>query len=398
MRLLPLASLSLLLCCAPAAGSSPEGEYPTIESAPPIDFDSSLPPPDDRPSGDNEWYARDQGISLEEAERRMRLRRQVGPEMDELRRRLAAEQPDNFADAWIEHSPEWRIVFAFKRDPEATLRRYTSNPVFVARQVRFSSAELEAARADMFRQLERAGIPAGGGTYVMRNRVEIDLAIEQAELDRLVAEGRIRPSPMVRLKTPDMLEPGEPVAPEAERFVRIFPRQRFRTGAETSELNVGTIVLRDGCLRLDGPGASDPVAYFGAETGLKLDRHGMLTLYNRGGGDRAAHVGERMVLGGGAGRAIADPAILAPIHAACGAGPVAYVGNPSSYAQFRMQHVAWKIDALAARERIGREEAFARMRACWAREDEAEQRARLTGESPRGLPSPPCDIAPPPLP
>ena len=398
MRLQPFFLLSLLSFAPAAASPQPQEAYPTIESAPPIAFDQSLPPPDDRPNNEDSWYARDQGVSVDEARRRSRLRRQVDPELTRVRQALEAREADNFAGLWIQHQPEWGVVFAFVREPEATLRRYTSNPLFVARQVRFSSAELEAARMDMFGQLERAGIPAGGGTYVMRNRVEIDLAVEQAELDRLVAEGRIRPSPMVLLRTPGMLEPSEPVAADARRFVRIFPQQRLRTGAETSELNIGTIVLRDGCLRLDGPGDRDPLAYFGAESGLKLDAEGLLTIYNRGGGERSAHVGEWMVLGGGAGREISDPAVLAPIRAACGEGPVVYVGNPQSYAAFRMAFVAWKIDALAARERISREEAFARMRACWAREDEAEQRARLAGAGvPAGPRSPPCDVAPPPL-
>ena len=68
---------------------------------------------------------------------------------------------------------------------------------------------------------------------------------------------------------------------------------RQRTGAETSELNVGTIVLRNGCLRLDRPGDDDPLAFFGAESALKVDEAGQLVVHAREGG-QAGRIGHRL--------------------------------------------------------------------------------------------------------
>jgi hypothetical protein len=387
---IPLLALGCSAAAQPVADS-----WPSIETAPPMYGTLGPPPRDDRPQGEASWYARSYGVSVAEGQRRMRLQEELADEIGSLRQRLAAEMPDNFADVWIEHVPEWRVVFAFKRDGEAILRQHTNNPNFTAREVRYSLAELEAARADITAQLQAAGIGAGIGTDVADNVVGVDLNIDRAELDALIAAGRLRPSPLVRLSAPAPFA-GEAMTPEAARLVRFFPQARQRTGMETSELNVGTIVLRNGCLRLDRPGDDDPLAFFGAESALKVDEAGHLAVYRRD-GDLAGRIGEPLVLGGGAGRPVTNEPALEPLRAACGDGPAVWVGNPHSHWQFRLRWSGWQVDQLAERERISRDEAFARMRACWLRQDEAAERARLRGEPPRHL-GPPCELAPPPRP
>jgi hypothetical protein len=343
-------------------------------------------------------------VSEAEAQRRMRLQHEVGAEIGRIRPRLEAEQSGNYADIWIEHAPEWRVVVGFVRDPETTLRRYTANPLFVARRVRHSLAELHAGQEEAFAQLRRLGIPAEGGTYVSDNEVRIAAAVDGAAVAALLASGRLRVRPFVRVSGADALDPAEPVAVAvaARRFVRILPQARHRTGMETSELNIGTIVLRDGCFQLDGPGADDPLAFFGAETGVRLDEAGALTLYQRGAGGyggEPARVGERMVLGGGAGREIDDEGVTAAVRAACGPGRVVTVGNPRSYAAFRRRHSAWRVDAIARRQNISRDEAWRRLTACWAREDEHDEGVRRGTAGTNPAPPPPCeDPAPPPPP
>jgi|GEM_PF-2106735 len=369
-----------LLACAPAAlvAQTDPGSYPTIEHAPPPNYGAVPPARDERPRSQLGWYAQTYGVSDEEAQRRTRMQREISEEVGRLRQRLETDERGNYADLWMEHTPEWGMFVGFKRDAEATLRRYTSHPLFTARQVRFSLAELEAAQADAFAQLRRLGIPAEGGTYVQHNEVRITAAVDQSEVDELVRSGRLRVAPPVRLTGRDALVPAEPVAPEARRFVRILPQARYRTGMETSELNLGTIVLRDGCFRLDGAGEDDPLAYFGAETGVRLDGQGALTLYQRGGGgydSEPARVGERMVLGGGAGREIADSDVVSAVRAACGPGRIVYVGNPRSYAAFRVRHSAWRVAQVAEARRISRDEAWRGLTACWARRIRAGTRS-----------------------
>jgi hypothetical protein len=400
-----LLALFLLIAASPAApaAQSDPGSYPTIESAPPADYGAAPPLPDQRPRDERSWYAQSYGVSEAEAQRRLRLQQQIADEIGRIRPRLEAEQRGNYADLWMEHSPEFRMVVAFVREPEATLRRYTANPLFVARRVEHSLAELERGAAEASAQLRRIGVPAGGGAEVIENRVRIEVAIDQSEADALVASRRVRLAPFVRLVGHDSLDPAEPVSADARRFVRVLPLARHRTGAETSELNVGTIVLRDGCFRLDQPGEDDPLASFGAETGAKLDSSGAPILYQRGRGGYEgdpARVGERMVLGGGAGREIDDPAVLAPVHAACGPGKVVHVGNPRSYAAFRSRHSGWRVDDIARRRGIGRDAAWRELTACWAREDEAWDRirrgpVRAAGAEPT---MPPCEHVPPPPP
>jgi hypothetical protein len=392
-----------LLACTPAlllAQPNP-GSYPTIEDAPPADYGAAPPAHDERPRGQGSWYAQTYGVSDEEAQRRMRLQREIGEEVGRLRQRLETEQRGNYADLWMEHSPDWGMFVGFKRDPEATLRRYTSHPLFRPRQVRFSLAELEAAQEDAFAQLRRLGIPAEGGTYVQDNEVRITAAIDQNEVDSLLRSGRLRVAPPVRLTGRDALVPAEPVAAEARRFVRILPQERYRTGMETSELNLGTIVLRDGCFRLDGAGDDDPFAYFGAETGVRLDQRGALTLYRRGDGGydgEPARVGERMVLGGGSGREISDADVISAVRAACGPGRVVYVGNPRSYAAFRARHSASRVDQVAEARRISRDEAWRGLTACWAEEDERWDAIRRGRPVASDILPPPCETVPPPPP
>jgi hypothetical protein len=398
--------LVTLLACAPAmlVAQPDPGTYPTIETATPASYAPIPPAPDVRPRDQRGWYAQTYGVSDAEADRRMRMQHEISEEVGRIRRRLETEQRGNYADIWMEHTPEFRMVVGFKRAPAATLRRYTSHPLFTARQVRFSLAELEAAQEDMFAQLRRLGIPAEGGTYVTDNEVRITAAVDQREVDALISSGRLRVSPAVKLTGRDALVPAEAVTADARRFVRLLPQTRYRTGAETSELNVGTIVLSDGCFRFDRPGGDDPFAYFGAETGVRLDGEGALTFYQRGAGGYdgdPVRVGERMVLGGGAGREIDDPEIVSAVRAACGPGRIVYVGNPRSYAAFRARHSAWRLDEIARHRGVSREEAWAWLTACWAREDAASDRARRQPSAlaaGQELPVPPCEVVPPPPP
>ena len=157
MRLLPLASASLLLFLAPALAAQPAA-YPTIDSAPPVALPATFPGAPRGPQTRAEAYAIEYGVSLAEAERRARLQSAMAPEIEALNRRLRAEQAGNFAELWVEHHGPWRVVQAFRRDAEATLRRYTRNPLFEARQVGRSPEELEAALQEVTAQLDRLGV------------------------------------------------------------------------------------------------------------------------------------------------------------------------------------------------------------------------------------------------
>lgn len=352
--------------------------YPTILWAPPAQFAQELPPPDPaQPTGNSDapWYAKSQGVSLQEAERRMRLQRQVSGELRVLRQRLTREELGNYGGIFLSHGTEFGYVVGFKRDPQITLARYTRHPLFSARQVAYSDVELQAARQLWTRRFGEAGLQFGSGTDDKANRVQIDMAIEEARFRRIAAaNGWLIPGEL-ELRFPEPLT-DVPVTLDAARFVRIFPQARDRTGFEFGNAVIGTIVMKNGCLYVEQPGDDDPVAFFGNEMQLFVDTENYLSLRQRGAPREAGHarVGERMVWSGLT-DAITDPAVVEPVRAACGTRRVVNVGRPGSNARFRFN--TGQIDGYSAGNGITREEGLRRFRDQWRVADEQHRRNQL---------------------
>ncbi|MBI5962692.1 MAG: hypothetical protein HY863_04395 [Chloroflexi bacterium] len=70
------------------------------------------------PNPDAETYAKNYGISLDEAFRRFHLQDVAG----ELQATLREKEADTFASIWLEHTPEFKIVVLFTRDAERTIQ------------------------------------------------------------------------------------------------------------------------------------------------------------------------------------------------------------------------------------------------------------------------------------
>lgn len=367
--------------------------YPTILWAPPAQFAQVLPPPvPAQPTGNSDapWYAKSHGVTLQEAERRMRLQNDVADEVGALRQRLAREERGNFAGVFLSHAPEFGYVFGFKRDPQATLARYTRHPLVRARQVAYSHVELETARQLWTRRFSEAGLQFGSGISDKTNRVEIDMLIEEAKF-RKIAEARGWRIPgELALHFPEPLS-DVPIAADAARFARIFPRDPNRTGGEFMNAVIGTIVMKNGCLHVEQPGDDDPVAFFGNEMQLFVDTENYLSLRQRGAPREAGHarVGERMVWSGLT-DAITDPAVVEPVRAACGTSKVVNVGGPSSNARFRFN--TGQIDGYSIANGISREEGLRRFREQWRVADEQHRQNQLSlskYKEPRDSPPPP---------
>jgi hypothetical protein len=73
----------------------------------------------------SEWYAQEEGLPLEEAKKRLSEQMRVQPIFERLQERLRKYEPDNYVSARLNHKPDWAYVLYFKRDPEATLRKYS---------------------------------------------------------------------------------------------------------------------------------------------------------------------------------------------------------------------------------------------------------------------------------
>lgn len=127
---------------------------------------------------DARWYARDMGISVEEAVRRLQMQDDRLP--TDLERRLKKTERDTFAGLWLRHKPTYGITVATAGDPEAVRQKIEP---FVAgtrwegtvnvKRVGATEAELNVARAEAERMIEQLGIRYSSGDSIMKNRMEI---------------------------------------------------------------------------------------------------------------------------------------------------------------------------------------------------------------------------------
>ena len=168
MRLLPLAALAF----APAAA-------------------------DDRPASPSrdrslQHYAETFGVTVEEAERRQHHRWAVV----ELDRRLKAAEPATYAGLAKEHSPAYRVVVRFTANAEATLRRYTSDPLFVAGTAPLTLVALHREHESAMRAMRASGIRYASASDVRTGTIRV-IVEDPATLERLRASGAVPLSPRV---------------------------------------------------------------------------------------------------------------------------------------------------------------------------------------------------------
>ncbi len=122
---------------------------------------------------DAQIFTASEGIGLEEAVRRLRLQDSIGVLGAELERNESA----TLAGLWIQHQPEYRVVAAFTRDGEETIKPYVAGgpleDLIEVRTARYTLAELQTVQNDLMRQLADANIVTSGGINVQENRVDV---------------------------------------------------------------------------------------------------------------------------------------------------------------------------------------------------------------------------------
>ena len=117
--------------------------FATILRAPPVPYPDE-PPAQQLSGAEAEWYARDNGISVAEARKRQAEQEAGRVEFELLLANLRAREAGNFTAPRMIHQPDWGYEFYFKRDPQATLAKYTKNPRYTAKLARYTREELEA--------------------------------------------------------------------------------------------------------------------------------------------------------------------------------------------------------------------------------------------------------------
>ena len=140
---------------------------------------------------DAKMYAKDQGVPLEEAVRRLQLQDSLGG----LGAKLEANERDTFAGLWIQHELEYRVVVALTRDGKETVRPYVEGgqleELVEVREASATLAELQKAQkraGDLVRDL---GIRADSGIDVKQNRVELYVT-DRAQLEFALQQANVR--------------------------------------------------------------------------------------------------------------------------------------------------------------------------------------------------------------
>ncbi len=330
------------------------------------------------------WYAREYCVPLAESRRRMDLQNRdaIGPETEPggpppppadsigaISRRIEAAEAATFAGLWIRHRPDYRVVVAFTRDAAATLRKYTSDPLFLPLdRPGPTQAELRATQDRLFAELARLGArPAMASADIMRGRVQFEVLGDMGPFRAAVARGEVELPDYVDISEPGPLRLAAPPLPPPEQVpVRAFPRSRFRSGGvELGILRTGRVIFENGCLRLAGERRS-PVIVWNNEAALDLaSEPGRVRIVDRRTGVSIT-TDEIVTLGGNSGP-LDDQSLAIDTDPAC-PGPYHLVAGFGRYEPIEQGFIQRRADALAEAQRLSPAAALAQAQAEHGRE------------------------------
>jgi hypothetical protein len=274
---------------------------------------SAEPAPPHHP--DAPAIARDMGVSVEEAERRLAAQEGAG----QLQERLL--QDPNFAGLYIEQQPRRRVVVLFTgADPAAQLARYTSDPLYEALPARYSHAQLLEAQEHLNQAFARERIYfMSSSTDVRANRVVFEVVDENETRAQAAAKSIAIPDSVVFVGRGGIIAEPQRVAP-----VEHFPQARFPAGGEMAALARGRLVLVNGCLRIQGAnGESNLIVW---PSSALLERQGERLVVRDRGADNVVALGDMIEMGGGQGHTIDHTFLTAPVPESC-AGPYWFAGR-----------------------------------------------------------------------
>lgn len=122
---------------------------------------------------DARYYARDFGVDIDEAIRRLNLQEAIGL----LNFKLATEEADYFGGLYVEHQPVFQVVVLFTRDRYSALRSHLENGplegMVTTRLVESSLRELEATQIATSEAFASLHIPFEHDINIRENQVEV---------------------------------------------------------------------------------------------------------------------------------------------------------------------------------------------------------------------------------
>lgn len=342
--------------------------FATIERAPPVPYPDEPPPAESWP-GEERWYAQVHGLSAAEVHRRQLEQQALRPEFERLIALLRVREAGNFVAPRVVLKPDWAYVLYFRRDPEATLRKYTSHPRIRAAIAPYSREELETLARPWVDRLVARKLASGWNGDASYGVAEIKIGVTQEEYREIAAREGWGPLPdAVALQFSAPLHHPR-VEERARPFLRIFAQNSRSTTFQPERGSIGRITMRGGCLY-----SGNALAYFHRETGIGIDEQGYLALTDRRTGKSKGRIGEWFTWAG-PNRFSEGMPMVRELRQRCGNAPIDYVGNPESTAHFRVRQQSWKIDDIAKRRQVSRQRAWELVKQCWARSDAAKPNA-----------------------
>ncbi|HID52315.1 MAG TPA: hypothetical protein EYP41_09780 [Anaerolineae bacterium] len=280
---------------------------------------------------DAAYYAQEMNVSLEEA--LFRLDVQNEDAISALNEQLQANEADTFAGLWLEHEPEYRVVVAFTRDGEETIRHYVTpdsqlSQLIELRPARYTYAQLLADQQTVLRILDTMQLPVAVAINVQENYLGVGIT-DRAAFEAALAEADVILPESVVITTfyePVGAEPPFPVTPVPDVFM---PQLKQRDVAFMDALLIGELVVEDSCLRVHSEGANYLVIWQ-ADYYL-TDNDGVWEVLDETGA-AVARVGETVYMGGGETSWVDEPYLQEPIPETCG-GPYWMMGQflPKEY-------------------------------------------------------------------
>ncbi len=243
-------------------------------------------------------YAKDMGVSLQEAIRRLSLSHHAG----DLRGKLEANESETLGGSWIQHEPEFRIVVLFTRDGEETIRPYIEGgpleglvDVFPAD---VTLAQLRTTQEEMIRLMRRAGLPANVGIDEWGNRVLLTV-LDRKRLESELRQARVQlPQHVEIAEVPSAASSGGATVPMPTAPIAFPTREPDLPWAVHAGVAFsGKLIERDGCLRVVSS-AKDKGEVIIWPHGLKPVLRGDRIVVVDGDGQVVARVGNHVDLGG----------------------------------------------------------------------------------------------------
>lgn len=194
---------------------------------------------------------------------------------------------------------------------------------------------------------------------------------------------------------------GGGASPEAARLLRIFPRTGREAGIVIDIALHGTLVLKDGCIRIaggrgTGSGGRDPIAIFSPDMAAWIDDEGQLSIGNA---HQGARIGEPVVHA--AAPDVTEPGLVAAVRRACGDGPLLWVNDPKSAYAAALVRAGWDAPLAAKANGVAVEVARQKMLAALRGAEAARRACAEAGRSCAAAPAPAPDrwlMPPPPAP